>query len=143
MVAENKSSDKYLLVVSAIRESFFKFQRLVFFTGFRTTNFGPLKETLPTDSRGLRYNKQVVDTVETMFDRDAAVASFQRALTKLDRGDPRAIATVLEIPAVSTTKQTSQRKSDYQKTLKSSSGTDWSGVLNFWLGACEAAEKVG
>ena len=78
-----------------------------------------------------------------MFDSDAAIASFQRALAKFDRGDPRAIAQVLEIPAVSPNKQRSKTKSDYRQSLKSSSGTDWSGVLNSWLGACEAADKVG
>jgi hypothetical protein len=55
--------------------------------------------------------------------------------------DPYALAKVLNIPRVSAIQGSEPAPPKHPETLQEG-GTDWSSVLNTWIGACEAAEAV-
>lgn len=76
-----------------------------------------------------------------MFDRQSEKDRFRVAVFKLGRGDPYALAKILPIPPVSPQKR-DESKSTRQESLLDDTGTDWSGVLNSWLDACEASAGV-
>lgn len=75
-----------------------------------------------------------------MFDRCNEKDAFQKAVGILHR-DPQALAKILRIPPPSPNQQQQQRQHP-RETLKGPDGTDWSSVLNLWLGACEASHMV-
>lgn len=79
-----------------------------------------------------------------MFDRRSATEVFRAAVYKLTRGDPHALANILQVPTVSPHKveASSSSSTASQQSLQSENGTDWSGVLNAWLDACEASAEV-
>lgn len=73
-----------------------------------------------------------------MVDRRAMKEAFRTAA--LSR-DPYALARVLNVPSVSPVKGSEPKPPQRPESLQEK-GTDWSSVLNAWIGACEAAEAV-
>jgi hypothetical protein len=71
-----------------------------------------------------------------MVDRRAKTKEFRAAVNSRD---PFVLAKVLNIPSVSPVKGSEPNPA---KESLQEGGTDWSNVLNAWLGACEAAEAV-
>jgi hypothetical protein len=71
-----------------------------------------------------------------MVDRRARTKEFRAAVNSRD---PFVLAKVLNVPGVSPVKGTEPNP---PKESLQEGGTDWSNVLNAWLGACEAAEAV-
>jgi hypothetical protein len=71
-----------------------------------------------------------------MVDRRAKREEFRAAV---NARDPFVLAQVLNVPRVSPVKGNEPKPP--KETLQEG-GTDWSNVLNAWLGACEAAEAV-
>jgi hypothetical protein len=82
----------------------------------------------------LHYLAQLVEV--EMVDRRAKTNEFRSAVKSRD---PYALAKVLNIPSVSPVKGSEPKP---PKESLQEGGTDWSSVLNAWLGACEAAEAV-
>jgi hypothetical protein len=78
-----------------------------------------------------------------MFDRRAAKETFRAALAGISRGNPHSLAKVIQVPNVAAVKSdaTGSIKPN-PEVLKSENGTDWSGILNSWLDACEASARV-
>ena len=78
-----------------------------------------------------------------MFDYRAAKEDFRAAVHKLtSRGDPHSLAAILQVPPVSPNKREGSKSSASQEILQADNGTDWSGVFNAWLDACEASAGV-
>lgn len=73
---------------------------------------------------------------DEMVDRRAKTKELRAAV---NAKDPLVLAKVLNVPNVSPVKG-SEPKTPTESLQEG--GTDWSNVLNAWLGACEAAEAV-
>jgi hypothetical protein len=71
-----------------------------------------------------------------MVDRRAKIKELRAAV---NARDPFVLAKVLNVPSVSPVKGSEPNP---PKESLQEGGTDWSNVLNAWLGACEAAEAV-
>jgi hypothetical protein len=71
-----------------------------------------------------------------MVDRRAKREEFRAAV---NARDPFVLAKVLSVTSVSPLKGSEPKP---PKESLQEGGTDWSNVLNAWLGACEAAEAV-
>jgi hypothetical protein len=71
-----------------------------------------------------------------MVDRRAKSKELSAAVKARD---PYVLAKVLNVPSVSPVKGNEPKP---PKESLQEGGTDWSNVLNAWLGACEAAEAV-
>jgi hypothetical protein len=74
--------------------------------------------------------------VTEMVDRRAKTKELSAAVKARD---PFVLAKVLNVPSVSPVKGSEPKP---PKESLQEGGTDWSNVLNAWLGACEAAEAV-
>jgi hypothetical protein len=71
-----------------------------------------------------------------MVDRRGKIKELRAAVNSKD---PYVLAKLLNVPSVSPANGSEPKA---PKESLQEGGTDWSNVLNAWLGACEAAEAV-
>jgi hypothetical protein len=86
-----------------------------------------------------------------MFDRRSSSERFRMAVRKLgwkssggNEDTTQELGLIFHIPHIAATQhvEDSSKFSTGVESFQADNGTDWSGVLNAWLDACESSAKV-